>query len=114
MMGPEEVLIRGGNVSVNGQLVPDGESRLLPGKGQSACPRVGLRRAAESSWALPPAALGSQLRSQRLLTSPPPHPCNSPALVPSQCDLGQIPPLNCLTSLSLGFPTCLPQCVSCY
>uniref|UniRef100_G1Q6H8 VWFD domain-containing protein n=1 Tax=Myotis lucifugus TaxID=59463 RepID=G1Q6H8_MYOLU len=29
MMGPEEVLIQGGNVSVNGQLVPDGESQLL-------------------------------------------------------------------------------------
>ncbi|XP_070371679.1 SCO-spondin isoform X2 [Equus asinus] len=31
MMGPEEVLVQGGNVSVNGQLVSDGESRLLPG-----------------------------------------------------------------------------------
>ncbi|XP_004430689.1 PREDICTED: SCO-spondin [Ceratotherium simum simum] len=31
MMGPEEVLIQGRNVSVNGQLIPDGESRLLPG-----------------------------------------------------------------------------------
>ncbi|XP_039109837.1 SCO-spondin-like [Hyaena hyaena] len=31
MMGPEEVLIQGQNVSVNGQLIPDGESRLLHG-----------------------------------------------------------------------------------
>ncbi|XP_012589306.1 PREDICTED: SCO-spondin [Condylura cristata] len=31
MMGPEEVLIQGGAVSVNGQLVREGESRLLPG-----------------------------------------------------------------------------------
>ncbi|KAB1276572.1 SCO-spondin [Camelus dromedarius] len=31
VMGPEEVLIQGGNVSVNGQLVPEGESWLLPG-----------------------------------------------------------------------------------
>uniref|UniRef100_A0A8D0TL61 SCO-spondin n=1 Tax=Sus scrofa TaxID=9823 RepID=A0A8D0TL61_PIG len=31
MMGPEEVLVRGRNVSVNGQLLPDGESQLLPG-----------------------------------------------------------------------------------
>ncbi|XP_016050982.1 PREDICTED: SCO-spondin [Miniopterus natalensis] len=31
LMGPEEVLIQGGNVSVNGQLVPEGESQLLPG-----------------------------------------------------------------------------------
>ncbi|KAM5303201.1 LOW QUALITY PROTEIN: SCO-spondin-like [Glossophaga mutica] len=31
LMGPEEVLIRGRNVSVNGQLVPEGESQLLPG-----------------------------------------------------------------------------------
>lgn len=36
MMGPEEVLIRGGNVSVSGQLVPDGVSQLLSGEGQSA------------------------------------------------------------------------------
>lgn len=46
LMGPEEVLIRGGNVSVNAQLVPGGESQLLPGKGQWAHPRVGLSRAA--------------------------------------------------------------------
>ena len=38
-MGPEEVLIQGKNVSVNGQLIPDGESRLLQGKGA-----VGSRR----------------------------------------------------------------------
>lgn len=44
--GLEEVLIQGGNISVNGQLVPDGESQLLPGKGQSAPPRLGLSRAA--------------------------------------------------------------------
>ncbi|GAB5568912.1 otogelin-like protein [Prionailurus iriomotensis] len=31
IMGPEEVLIQGKNVSVNGQLIPDGESRLLQG-----------------------------------------------------------------------------------
>ncbi|OWK06839.1 SSPO [Cervus elaphus hippelaphus] len=31
MMGPEEVLIRGENVSVNGRLVPEGASQLLPG-----------------------------------------------------------------------------------
>ncbi|CAK7295104.1 SSPO [Vulpes lagopus] len=31
MMGPEEVLIQGKNVSVNGKLVPDGESQLLHG-----------------------------------------------------------------------------------
>ncbi|KAI4585199.1 hypothetical protein MJG53_006733 [Ovis ammon polii x Ovis aries] len=31
MMGPEEVLIRGENVSVNGRLVPEGVSQLLPG-----------------------------------------------------------------------------------
>ncbi|KAM8818088.1 LOW QUALITY PROTEIN: SCO-spondin-like [Rhynchonycteris naso] len=31
MMGQEDVLIQDGNVSVNGQLVPDGESQLLPG-----------------------------------------------------------------------------------
>ncbi|XP_045352374.1 SCO-spondin-like [Leopardus geoffroyi] len=31
MMGPEEVLIQGKNVSVNGQWIPDGESRLLQG-----------------------------------------------------------------------------------
>ncbi|XP_037691794.1 SCO-spondin-like [Choloepus didactylus] len=31
MLGPEEVLIRGGNISVNGLLVPDGESQLLHG-----------------------------------------------------------------------------------
>ncbi|XP_053409722.1 SCO-spondin-like [Nycticebus coucang] len=30
-MGPEEVLIEGGNISVNGQLVPEGEPRLLHG-----------------------------------------------------------------------------------
>ncbi|XP_008064182.1 SCO-spondin [Carlito syrichta] len=30
-MGPEEVLIQAGNVSVKGQLVPEGESRLLHG-----------------------------------------------------------------------------------
>lgn len=30
-MGPEEVLIQGKNVSVNGKLVPDGESQLLHG-----------------------------------------------------------------------------------
>lgn len=61
-MGPDEVLVWGGNVSVNGQLVPDGESRLLHGKGtlesrrfpkvlftllrQSAL-KVGVRRTAE-------------------------------------------------------------------
>jgi len=32
MMGPEEVLIRGENVTVNGRLVPEGASQLLPGK----------------------------------------------------------------------------------
>lgn len=31
MMGPEEVLIQGKNVSVNGKLVPDAESQLLHG-----------------------------------------------------------------------------------
>ncbi|XP_068828902.1 LOW QUALITY PROTEIN: SCO-spondin-like [Capricornis sumatraensis] len=31
MMGPEEVLIQGENVSVNGRLVPEGASQLLPG-----------------------------------------------------------------------------------
>ncbi|KAM7121113.1 LOW QUALITY PROTEIN: SCO-spondin-like [Molossus nigricans] len=31
LMGPGEVLIPGGNISVNGQLVPDGEPQLLPG-----------------------------------------------------------------------------------
>lgn len=41
MMGPEEVLIQGKNVSVNGQRIPDGESRLLQGKelwGAGDCP----------------------------------------------------------------------------
>lgn len=32
-MGTDEVLIWGGNFSVSGQLVPDGESRLLPTQG---------------------------------------------------------------------------------
>lgn len=51
MMGTEEVLIQGGNVSVDLHLVPDGESQLLPGKGQSAHTRAGLRR---GSWGLSP------------------------------------------------------------
>lgn len=39
-MGPEEVLIQGRNVSVNGKLVPDGESQLLHGTvGSSRRPR---------------------------------------------------------------------------
>lgn len=56
MMGPEEVLIQGGNVSVNGQLVPDGESQLLPSKGQSACgTQKGSKRGNRGlSWLLPP------------------------------------------------------------
>lgn len=34
-MGPEEVLIQGGSVSVDGQVVPEGESRLLHGESNS-------------------------------------------------------------------------------
>lgn len=44
MMGPEEVLIQGGTVSVTGQLVPDGESQLLSGEGQSAHPQGGAQK----------------------------------------------------------------------
>lgn len=42
--GPEEVLIQGGNVSVKGQLVPDGEFQLLSGEGQSAHPQGGAQK----------------------------------------------------------------------
>lgn len=54
MMGPEEVVIRGGDVSVNGQLVPDGESRLLPGKGQSARPQGGAQKGSREQPATDP------------------------------------------------------------
>lgn len=61
MMGPEEVLIRGGNVSVNGQLVPEGESRLLPGKGQSTRPQGGAQKGSREQLGTAPTALGRHL-----------------------------------------------------
>lgn len=54
-MGTDEVLIWGGNVSVNGQLVPDGESLLLPSKGQSGHTQGGTQKGnSRGSWGLSP------------------------------------------------------------
>lgn len=86
MMGPEEVLIQGQNVSVNGQLIPDGESRLLHGKGavgSRTLPRTPFVPLGQSSYpsgqgtakgavgwepaALSPLPLGGIWKSGRLL-----------------------------------------------
>lgn len=92
MMGPEEVLVRGRNVSVNGQLLPDGESQLLPGKSsirssETACLSPG------DSWvgacSLPSShCVGRQhlemrepVRCQEVMDLVP-HPCNPPPLTP--------------------------------
>ena len=120
MMGPEELLIRGENVSVNGQLVPEGASRLLPGKaavGTRRCPgphsllwdSPSIRRARVrgqlklGSWVgphslpTPPMAVGSQHLEMREPAEMPgglgPHPLPlQPA--PSQGDLRKVPLLT--------------------
>ena len=117
MMGPEEVLVQGGNVSVNGQLVSDGESRLLPGKGAEGSrrqpralfaplgqsvhlPRAGVRRGSQvEACLLPhPHCCGRHLEVREPAEEPGgidlfPGPTTRPTN-PSQCDLGQVPLLS--------------------
>lgn len=96
MMGSEDVLIRGGVVSVKGQLVPEGESRLL--HGEDPVPFQGVPP--------PPRAVEGQsgyiltmvLRTLLKVRSP------EGARPGSNVTLGRS---YCLTLLSLSFPICL-------
>lgn len=117
MMGPEEVLVRGRNVSVNGQLLPDGESQLLPGKSsirssETACLSPGDSWVGACSLPSSHCCWEAASGNERAREVPGGHgPC-PPPLQPTPAN-----PLATLVSwgkslypslLSLSFPTCPP------
>lgn len=80
MMGPEEVLIRGENVSVNGRLVPEGASQLLPGKAAVGTRRWPRARFTSLGQSVHPQGAGQRAAEAGQLGGPPqppdtPHGC---------------------------------------